>query len=135
MVFLLSEAVMTSNPFIEFESKTINPDLPTVFDISPEELHRKKSDVKIIDVRRLEEWVGEYGHIQEAELMTLNTLPTKINELPKNRTVVFVCRSGGRSAQATAFALEHGLLSVYNMRGGMIEWTKNNFETIQRNGA
>lgn len=126
---------MSHRQYIDFSSKTPNPELPTVFDISPQELRNKKSQVKIIDVRRPDEWVGEFGHIPEAELITLNSIPTKIKDLPTDKTIVFVCRSGGRSAQATAFALENGIQSAFNMRGGMIEWTKNNFETAERNGG
>lgn len=122
---------MTTSKFVEFTSKTPNPMLPTVYDISADELRNMKSQVKIIDVRRPDEWVGEYGHIPEAELLTLDTLPMKIQELPHDSTLVFVCRSGARSAQAAAFALEHGHKSVYNMRGGMIEWTNKKFETVR----
>lgn len=33
-----------------------------------------------------------------------------------------VCRSGGRSGQATLFLQSHGY-DVQNMSGGMLEWT------------
>lgn len=118
--------------YTEFTSKTANPNFPDVFDISPAELREKKSQVRIIDVRRPDEWVGEFGHIAEAELITLDTLPDHIDDLPKDKTIVFVCRSGNRSAQATAFARHNGFDSVYNMQGGMIAWTQNNFEVVDR---
>ena len=51
------------------------------------------------------------------------------NEIPKDKTVVFVCRSGGRSARATAHALEHGYTNVYNLKGGMILWNELHLET------
>lgn len=126
---------MNNTSTIEFKSKTVNPNLPTVFDISPEELKNQLGSVVVVDVRRPDEWVGEYGHIAQAQLMTLNTLPTKINELPKDKTIVFVCRSGGRSAQAAAFAQESGLKDVYNMKGGMIEWCQLNFDSVDKNGG
>lgn len=120
--------------FIDFASKTSNPQIPDIFDITPDELNSKRNQVRIIDVRRPDEWVGEFGHIPEAELYTLETLPDRIDELPKDETLVFVCRSGNRSAHAAAFAKENGFTSVYNMRGGMIEWTQKNFATAERNG-
>lgn len=107
---------------LEFQSKTANPQYQGVQDISPEELLAKKSLVKIIDVRRPDEYEGELGHIADAELLTLDYLPMKINELSREVTIVFVCRSGARSAQATAFALEHGFSQVYNLKGGMLQW-------------
>lgn len=124
---------MTAIKFIEFKSKAPNPNLPSVFDISTEEVRSNKDKVALIDVRRPDEWVGEYGHIPEAKLIVLDTLPMHIEELPKDTTIVFVCRSGARSAQAAAFALENGFKSVYNMKGGMIDWTQKNFETLERN--
>lgn len=102
-------------------------------DIDPAELRSKKTQVRIIDVRRPDEWTGELGHIAEASLITLDTLPQRIGELDKNDTIVFVCKSGGRSAQATAFAKQNGFNSVYNMAGGMLAWNENNFEVSERN--
>lgn len=126
---------MTTVKFTKFDATTKNPMIPTVDDISPSELRAKKSEVHIVDVRRPDEWVGEFGHIPEATLVTLDTLPARVHELPRDKTIVFVCRSGARSAQAAAFAHEHGITSAFNMKGGMIEWTKLNFETSERNGG
>lgn len=117
----------------KFSTAKQNPNIPIVEDIEPSELRDKKTSVKIIDVRRPDEWTGELGHIAEASLMTLDTLPQRISELDKNETVVFVCRSGGRSAQATAFAKQNGFNSVYNMAGGMLAWNERNFEVSERN--
>jgi len=40
----------------------------------------------------------------------------------RNKEIVFVCRSGGRSGQATELALQMGFNKVANMTGGMIAW-------------
>lgn len=110
-----------------------NPNHEGVLDISADELHKNLRNVKVIDVRRQDEWTGEFGHISGADLMTLNTLPEHIDEISTEKPIVFVCRSGGRSGQATAFALQNGLENVYNMQGGMIAWTQKNFEVEDRN--
>ncbi|MGE4130194.1 MAG: rhodanese-like domain-containing protein [Bdellovibrionales bacterium] len=52
--------------------------------------------------------------------------------MPKDKTVVFVCRSGARSGRATAFAFEQGFKYVYNMKGGMIRWNELNLEVEGR---
>ena len=103
-----------------------------VYDINPMELHDKMNqlglekigtNLRIIDVRQPEEFVGELGHVPRSELMVLNYLPELLaEETDKNQSIVFVCRSGGRSAQATAYAQTQGFTSVYNMKGGMIFW-------------
>jgi len=108
--------------FMSFDSKSENPHFEGVFDIEPQELQEKLNNVKLIDVRQHDEFTGELSHIPGAELMVLDTLPEKIAHLPKDQTVVFICRSGGRSARATAFALTNGFQSVFNLRGGMLLW-------------
>lgn len=110
-----------------------NPNHEGVLDISVNEVHENLNDLTIIDVRRPDEWSGEYGHIASAKLITLNTLPEHIDEIPKDKPVVFVCRSGGRSGQATSFALQNGFDQVYNMQGGMMAWTDKNLEVEERN--
>ena len=107
---------------IKFTTKTENPNFDNVFDIAPAELNLLSSQVKMIDVRQPEEFVGELGHIHGAELLVLDQLPDKITNLSKTETIVFICRSGARSGQATAFAKMNGFTHVYNMKGGMIAW-------------
>jgi rhodanese-related sulfurtransferase len=132
MYSLNFEVTMTAVKFVEFKSKIPNARLPTVNDVTTDEVRTKMQNVLIVDVRRPDEWIGEFGHIPDAMHLILDMLPARIQELPKDKTIVFVCRSGARSAQAAAFALENGLKSVYNMQGGMMEWTKKNYETEER---
>jgi rhodanese-related sulfurtransferase len=113
---------------INFASERSNPDIPDVKDIDPKELWDKRSEVVIIDVRRPDEFTGDLGHIPGAQLMVLDTLPQRISELPDNKTLVFVCGSGGRSARATAFAQENGLASTFNLKGGMRLWNQLGLE-------
>jgi hydroxyacylglutathione hydrolase len=117
--------------FLGFESKSENPHYEGVFDIEPHELKDKLNQVRLIDVREHDEYIGELGHIPAAELIMLNTLPEKINAIPKDKTVVFICRSGGRSARATAFALMNGFSHVYNLRGGMQLWNQLALPTLK----
>jgi rhodanese-related sulfurtransferase len=83
----------------------------------------------LIDVRRDDEFVGELGHIKGSKLITLGPeLETFIKSLNNNQTVIFICRSGARSASATLFAQNLGLKNVYNMQGGMISWNQKGKE-------
>ncbi|MGZ3768216.1 MAG: rhodanese-like domain-containing protein [Bdellovibrio sp.] len=108
--------------FVNFNTKSQNAQYEGVFDIAPAELQQVLSKVKLIDVRQPEEYVGELGHIPGSELIVLDTLPDHLSSIPKDQTVVFICRSGNRSARATAFALMNGFTQVYNLHGGMILW-------------
>jgi rhodanese-related sulfurtransferase len=113
---------------MEFTSQTENPTFPEVIDLDPKEVLEKQSALTLIDVRRPDEYVGELGHIPGAKLLTLDQLPAKIDSLPSDKPIVFVCRSGARSAQAASFALENGFETVFNMRGGMLLWNENGFK-------
>ena len=114
---------------VAFESVNPNPNHDTVKDVKPEEVLTKKDDVVLVDVRRPDELTGELGHIPGVMHVVLDELPQRLDEIPKDQTVVFVCRSGGRSGQASAFALENGFQDVYNMQGGMIRWNELRFDT------
>ncbi len=118
--------------WVEFASKQPSPDIPGVQEIEPHELWEKKDQVEIIDVRRPDEFTGELGHVPGSKLIVLDTLPDHISDLPKDRPVVFVCRSGARSGRATAFALREGFTNVFNMKGGMLLWNSLNLEVEGR---
>ena len=91
--------------------------------IQPKEVQAKLEAgeaIKLIDVREVDE--VEAGHIPGIIHIPLGLLEFKMNELDKNEPYIMVCRSGGRSGQATAFLESHGY-DVMNMAGGMLAWT------------
>ncbi|MFN7905968.1 MAG: rhodanese-like domain-containing protein [Pseudobdellovibrionaceae bacterium] len=108
----------------KFKTKKQNPHFENVMDVHPEEVSETAATLQIIDVRQPDEYTGELGHINDSELLVLDTLPEKLNRLSKSKTVVFVCRSGGRSARAADFAFHQGFTDVYNMEGGMLFWNQ-----------
>lgn len=110
--------------FVHFLSQKSNSDVPGVEEIDPKEVWEKRSQIAVIDVRRPEEFTGELGHIPGAIHLVLDTLPQRLDEIPKDKSVVFVCHLGGRSLRACAFAAGQGFTNVYNMQGGMNAWTQ-----------
>ncbi len=75
----------------------------------------------IIDVRESSEYAS--GHIPRAKHISLSQLTHRLKEVPKDKTVVVVCRSGSRSQRAAELLLEAGFRNVYNMSGGMQRWS------------
>lgn len=114
---------------LNFESREENLHYEGVIDIDPKELLKVKDQVVMIDVRQPEEFTGELGHIPGAKLMVLDTIPDHLQELPKDKSVVFVCRSGGRSARAASFAMANGYKNVFNLKGGMLLWNELHLPT------
>lgn len=78
------------------------------------------SDVQIIDVRESYEWA--MGHIPEATLISLQTIPANLSRIDQDKKIVVVCASGGRSVSASNFLAGHGF-DVHNMMGGMMSWS------------
>lgn len=115
--------------YTTFSTAEQNPDLDIVEDVSPDEVNAKKDNLTIIDVRSSEEYTGELGHIAGSKLVTLDTIMDHIDDIPKDKTVVFICRSGRRSTSAAAIAKDNGFESVYNMKGGMILWNEMGLST------
>ncbi|OSY86940.1 sulfurtransferase [Tenacibaculum holothuriorum] len=62
----------------------------------------------ILDVRTLPEWND--GHTDGATHIVLNTIPENVEEIKSwNKPVIAVCKSGGRSGQATDFLQQYGI--------------------------
>lgn len=97
-------------------------DVPTV---TPENVHANMGQFLIIDVRRADEFNNELGHISGAELSTLGPdLDQRLGQEDRKKEIVFACRSGKRSAEATKIAIMKGFQKVYNLQGGMILWNE-----------
>jgi rhodanese-related sulfurtransferase/DMSO/TMAO reductase YedYZ molybdopterin-dependent catalytic subunit/glyoxylase-like metal-dependent hydrolase (beta-lactamase superfamily II) len=74
----------------------------------------------LLDVREPDEWHA--GHAPAAMLVPMGTVRAKQAELPRDRRIVVVCRSGGRSAAVTESLRGWGFDAV-NLAGGMCAWT------------
>ena len=66
-----------------------------VLEVQPEWLADHLRDVLVLDVREPAEWTGELGQIPGAVLLPLGQLRARLPELPRDRPIVAVCRSGG----------------------------------------
>lgn len=65
-------------------------------------------DAVILDVRTLEEW--NEGHSEGAKHIVLTVVPLNVEEIKSwKKPVIAVCKSGGRSGQATQFLSNHGI--------------------------
>lgn len=88
------------------------------------ELLQKKRPDLVLDVRNPDEFTGELGHIAGARLLPLPELGARAIELMEyqNKSVVTICKLGGRSSKAAAALLGLGFRDVKTMAGGMVRW-------------
>jgi len=77
----------------------------------------------LLDVREPYEFESE-GRIPSAINMPWNSgvLDTGYVELPVDDVIIVYCRSGYRSALASAFLISKGFQHIYNMVGGFNDW-------------
>jgi rhodanese-related sulfurtransferase len=82
-----------------------------------------ESGVVILDVRTPGEFMT--GHIQDAQNIDFESgsFESQIESLDKNGTYAVYCRSGNRSGQAVKVMQDAGFKNIYNLDGGVIDWT------------
>jgi rhodanese-related sulfurtransferase len=91
-------------------------------DVDPADVAARREQVTLVDVREPQEFVGELGHVPGAQLVPLGGLVAASAKWDRDREIVFVCRSGGRSARAASELAKRGFRHLSNLRGGMEAW-------------
>ncbi|MGQ9489832.1 MAG: rhodanese-like domain-containing protein [Anaerolineae bacterium] len=94
--------------------------LPDTVDVATVRALQGRPDVVLFDVREPYEY--QAGHIPGVKLIPMNDVPVRINEIPRDKTVILTCRSGNRSGQVAEFLRKQGFTNVHNMRGGILAW-------------
>jgi rhodanese-related sulfurtransferase len=89
-------------------------------------------DPFVLDVRETDEW--DAGHAPDSVLHPLATVPEVWTDLPTDRPVLVVCRTGARSARATAFLRARGLDAV-NLEGGLQGWAAFGLDIVRDDGS
>jgi len=74
----------------------------------------------ILDVRSQTEY--DSVHLEDSTLIPLAELKNRLDELPREREIVVVCRSGNRSKQALSILHDAGIIKAFSMAGGLNAW-------------
>jgi len=94
-----------------------------VTEVEPEWVIQNQPSVLILDVREAEEIEqDELDGVNSALAIPLSQLRERVSEVPKDKPVVTLCRSGKRSAIALNMLKDAGHTQVANIRGGMLLW-------------
>ena len=97
-----------------------------ISEITSSELIEKSKlsiDFFLLDVRELHER-NEFNI--GGKWIPINEIPGRINELPNkknNREIIIYCRSGYRSANVCHYLNELGYKNVFNLKGGILNWS------------
>lgn len=90
---------------------------------------RETAGSLVVDVRAQDEYIG--GHVAEALHIPVDELITRIDELPKDIPLLFICAAGARSGLACEMAAAMGFDSelLYNIEQGTPTWIEKGFPT------
>lgn len=103
-------------------------------DVAPDVAARTLATFRVVDVRQPDELSGPLGHVPGAVLVPLETLATAAAGWPRDARLLVVCRSGGRSARATAWLRGEGFAGAFNLVGGMMAWNAAGLPTCRQAG-
>lgn len=102
-----------------------------LWEVEPQWLEEHGAEVLLLDVREPAEFTGPLGHISGARLLPIGQVAARAAELPADKPIVTVCRSGSRSAQAVSLLQRAGFTRVANLAGGMLRWREQRFPVEQ----
>ena len=113
--------VETSAPAAEDTSTEAEPSYQTISSDEAKKMMDEDSAVIILDVRTKDEF--DTGHIEGAILIPDDKIEEKAEEIltDKSAVILVYCRSGRRSALASASLAQLGYTNVYDF-GGIIDW-------------
>lgn len=81
---------------------------------------------QVVDVR--EPWELERASIRHERFrcsaIPMATIPLRQSELQRDKKLLIMCRTGGRSTQVANFLLQNGFEQVYNLQGGITAWSR-----------
>ncbi len=99
--------------------------------ISPKTLNSKLGDIQLIDVRTPKEYTD--AHIKNAVNINFfdDDFFDQMSKFDKDKEIYIYCRSGSRSGRAASKLKEQGFTKIYDLKGGFINWSKNDLEIIK----
>jgi rhodanese-related sulfurtransferase len=86
----------------------------------------------LLDVREDDEWTA--GHAPGAQHIPLGALGERYDQVPRDRDVYVICKSGRRSARATEALTSAGWPAI-NVSDGMLGWQSAGRDMTSESGA
>jgi rhodanese-related sulfurtransferase len=89
----------------------------------------EEGNAVVIDVRRPDEWAS--GHVAGAIHIPVDDVLARIDELPEDKDLLFICAAGVRSGLACEMAAAMNLATerIYNIEEGTPAWVDKNYPT------
>jgi hydroxyacylglutathione hydrolase len=92
-------------------------------DVQPDALEAVLAEgAELVDVRNSSEYAA--GHLAGAANLPLGRLAERLDELPRDRTLVIHCQSGARAGVAASLLAARGFTDVRHLAGDYAGWTR-----------
>lgn len=102
-------------------------------EVGVDEGHRRvDAGAVLLDVREPAEW--QAGHAEGAQWIPMGEVANRRGEIPADRDVVVICRSGARSGRVTEVLVQAGHDAV-NLAGGMQAWAAKGLPVVTDDGS
>lgn len=86
-----------------------------------------KNGALLVDVREKDEVAQLAYDVPNIINIPLTEFEERFTQIPKDKAVVMVCKSGVRSLRASGFLVNHGYDKVVNMQHGIVRWVQKGF--------
>jgi rhodanese-related sulfurtransferase len=98
-----------------------------VKELTPQEFLERRNagaDLTLLDVR--EDWELELAPVPSPLVhIPMGQIVDRIGELDPHKETVVICRSGGRSMEVARYLAAQGFVSVANLSGGILKWSRD----------
>ncbi len=91
-------------------------------EVEPEWVLQHQAELTVLDVREAEEIGVPIAGLERVTVIPLSELRARVGEVPRDKPVVTLCRSGKRSAMAITILKDVGHEKVANIHGGILHW-------------
>jgi rhodanese-related sulfurtransferase len=96
-------------------------------EITPREFLERRTggaELTLLDVR--EDWETALAPVPSLHLhIPMGQIEARLGELNPAQETVVICRSGGRSLAVARFLAAQGFVSVHNLAGGILAWSRD----------
>lgn len=99
-------------------------------EITPCELQKilDNPDYIIIDVREVYEF--DEMRLENAVNMPVSSITCNLTSIPKDKNVIIMCKSGGRSSAIYRILEGQGYTNIINLKGGILLWKEMGYSVI-----
>jgi rhodanese-related sulfurtransferase len=84
-------------------------------------MHDANEPLLLLDVREDDELAT--ASVDFAKHIPMATVPSRVDELPRDRPIVVMCHAGSRSARVARYLRDNGFTNVTNLAGGIEDWS------------